>query len=106
MIWSRQGTPTHHRFRGVYHWVVRRINIHLDEALDAELAAEAARLGESKAELIRRAAREWLDRRAAPDSDDAWAAFTGAWVDIHPDGRSYDEVIYGPSFRRPEVTGR
>jgi hypothetical protein len=78
----------------VYHRIVRRINIHLDEELDAELAAEAARLGQSKAELLRRAAREWLDRRATTDPEDAWAAFTGAGVDIHPDGRSYDEVIY------------
>ena len=92
---ARLSFPTHLRIRGVYHRLVRRINVHLDEELDAKLAAEAARLGESKAELIRRAAREWLDRRAATEAEDAWAAFTGAGVDVHPDGRSHDEVIYG-----------
>lgn len=86
---------THQRIFGVYHRLVRRINIHLDEGLDAELAAAAARLGESKAELIRRAAREWLDRNVPANPDDAWAAFTGSARDVHPDGRSYDEVIYG-----------
>ena len=86
---------THRIFGGVYHRLVRRVNIHLDEDLDAELTAAAVRLGESKAELIRRAAREWLARNARNDPDDAWAAFTGSAVDVHPDGRSYDEVIYG-----------
>jgi metal-responsive CopG/Arc/MetJ family transcriptional regulator len=74
---------------------VRRINIHLDDELDAELAAAAAGLGESKAELIRRAARGWLDRNVPISSDDAWAAFTGSARDVHPDRRSDDEVIYG-----------
>jgi predicted transcriptional regulator len=75
---------------------VRRINIHLDEELDAELAAEAARLGQSKAELLRRAAREWLDRRAAVEPADAWAAFTGAGTAVVPDYRHLDDLIYGP----------
>jgi hypothetical protein len=74
---------------------MRRINIHLDEELDAELAAEAARLGESKAELLRRAAREWLDRRRADDLVDPWAAFTGAVTGPPLDDRSDDEIIYG-----------
>jgi hypothetical protein len=89
------GLPTHPRIAGVYARLVRRINVHLDEDLDAELAAEAARLGESKAELLRRAAREWLDRRSAVTPDDAWAAFTGAAVEVRPDVRSDDAVIYG-----------
>jgi Arc/MetJ-type ribon-helix-helix transcriptional regulator len=80
----------------VYHRLVRRINIHLDEELDAELAAEAARLGESKAELIRRAAREWLDQRAVTDPKDAWAAFTGAGTDVLPSYGHLDDIIYGP----------
>ncbi|MDQ1488288.1 MAG: Ribbon-helix-helix protein copG family [Actinomycetota bacterium] len=86
---------------GVYHQLVRRINIHLDEELDAELAAEAARLGESKAELLRRAARDWLDRRAAASvvpagSVDPWEAFTGAVTGPPLDDRSDDEIIYRP----------
>jgi Arc/MetJ family transcription regulator len=78
----------------VYSDRVRRINIHVDEELDAELAAEAARTGESKAALMRRAARAWLARRAAPDPDEAWSAFTGAVTGTRPDDRHDDEVIY------------
>ncbi|MGH9000648.1 MAG: ribbon-helix-helix protein, CopG family [Acidimicrobiia bacterium] len=37
--------------------------MHLNEDLDAELAAEAARSGESKASLLRHAARALLDSR-------------------------------------------
>jgi len=74
---------------------VRRINVHLDEELDAELAAEAARLGWSKAELIRQAAREWLDRRAGATPDDAWAAITGTGTADLPDYRHLDDLIYG-----------
>jgi Arc/MetJ family transcription regulator len=95
VIRFRQRFHTHPRLIGVYHRFVRRINIHLDDELDAELAAEAARLGESKAELIRRAAREWLDRRTG-DPGDAWAEFTGAVTGApYDDDRSDDEVIYG-----------
>jgi predicted transcriptional regulator len=88
-------SDTHLRLFGVYHRIMRRINIHLDEELDAELAAEAARLGESKAELIRRAAREWLDRRSVADPADAWAAFTGAGTVSLPPYSHLDELIYG-----------
>jgi hypothetical protein len=90
------GRHTHLGNSGAYHRLVRRINIHLDEELDSELAAEAARLGESKAELIRRAAREWLDRRAMTDPEDAWAAFTGAGTDVLPSYGHLDDLIYGP----------
>ena len=79
---------------------MRRINIHLDEGLDGELAAAAARLGESKAELIRRAAREWLDRNAGSPSDDPWAAFTGSGTANLPEHSHLDELIYGVR-RRP-----
>ncbi len=88
--------PTHPWIEGVYHRIVRRINIHLDEELDAELAAEAARLGQSKAELLRQAAREWLDRRAGSEDDDPWAAFTGAGTAVIPEHRHLDDLIYGP----------
>jgi hypothetical protein len=90
-------TPyTHPRFKGVYHRFVRRINIHLGEELDAELAAEAARLGVSKAEVVRQAAREWLDRRAVEEPGDAWAAFTGGGTAELPAYRHLDDLIYGP----------
>ena len=76
----------------VYDGGVRRINVHLDEQLDAELAAEAARVGESKAALLRRAARAWLDRRE-DDADGAWSGFTGACTGDVADGHD-DDVIY------------
>ncbi|MEW6472421.1 MAG: ribbon-helix-helix domain-containing protein [Actinomycetota bacterium] len=79
---------------------MRRINIHLDEELDAELAAQAARLGESKAEIIRRAAREWLDRNACDLAEDPWEAFTGSGTANLPEYRHLDELIYGVR-RRP-----
>ena len=79
---------------------MRRINIHLDEDLDAELAAEAARLGESKAELIRRAAREWLDRHACAAPEDAWEAFTGSGTADLPEYEHLDELIYGVRRRQ------
>lgn len=72
---------------------MKRVNVHLDEQLDADLAAEAARTGEPKAALIRRAARAWLDRRTDEPSE-GWAQFTGAVTDAAPDERSHDDVIY------------
>ena len=77
----------------MYDGWVRRINIHVDEELDAELAAEAARLGESKAALLRRAARAWLERRGG-EPDAAWSAFTGACVAGGDAGGHDDDVIY------------
>lgn len=100
MSWLGRLPHTHRRIAGVYHRLVRRINIHLDEDLDAELAAQAARLGESKAELIRRAAREWLDRNAGAPSEDPWEAFTGSGTANLPEYRHLDELIYGVR-RRP-----
>lgn len=58
---------------------VRRIQIHIDAALDAAAEAEAARRGVSKAALIRAS----LARELAIDSrpvGDSWAAMTG-WLD-------------------------
>ncbi|MGQ0575651.1 MAG: CopG family transcriptional regulator [Pseudonocardia sp.] len=72
---------------------MKRVNVHLDEALDVELAREAARTGESKAALLRRAARILLDQRKN-DSVDGWAAFTGAVSGAEPDDRHHDDVIY------------
>jgi hypothetical protein len=72
--------------------VVRRINIHLDEELDAELTAEAARTGESKAALVRRAARHWLAGRRR-DASDPWSEFTAAVEGAAVAGHD-DDVIY------------
>jgi len=79
---------------------MRRINIHLDDDLDAELAAAAVRLGESKAELIRRASREWLNRNAEASTEDTWEAFTGSGTADLPEYSHLDELIYGVK-RRP-----
>jgi ribbon-helix-helix CopG family protein len=70
---------------------VRRIQIHIDEALDDAAEAEAARRGLSKAALIRASlARELaLDERSARDP---WQALTG-WLDDGP-VEDLDAVIY------------
>lgn len=75
---------------------MKRVNVHLDEQLDAELAREARRTGESKAALLRTAARALLDRRAQADDEgcDGWAEFTGAVTDALPEARHHDDVIY------------
>lgn len=71
---------------------MRRIQIHIDEGLDAAVTAEAARRGVSKAALIRACiAREV---RAAPPPDDPWDAMVG-WLDDDPVD-DIDDVIYGP----------
>jgi hypothetical protein len=72
---------------------MRRIQIHIDEALDAAVAAEAARRGVSKAALIRSCIARAV-RPAAPSSDDPWEAMTG-WLDDSPVD-DIDDVIYGP----------
>lgn len=74
---------------------MRRINIHLDADLDAALAAESARTGESKAALLRRGARALLGDRPE-HSDAAWASFTGAATEAQIDGLHDDDVIYRP----------
>lgn len=70
---------------------MRRVNIHLDERMDAEAERLAARLGVSKAELVRRGlARELA---AAYDVDRAWLDFVGAVEG--DDVEHLDDEIYG-----------
>jgi Ribbon-helix-helix protein, copG family len=72
---------------------MRRIQIHIDEALDAAVTAEAARRGMSKAALIRACiAREV--RVTPPPPDDPWDAMIG-WLDDEPVD-DIDDVLYGP----------
>lgn len=72
---------------------MRRVQIHLDEGVDGALAAEAARQGISKAQLIRD-----LLVRAMPGladdalDDDPLDDLVGT-VDVDPAG--VDEVVYG-----------
>ena len=72
---------------------MRRVQIHLEEALDRAAAVEAARRGVSKAALIRSSLAKELSP-AEPDIDASWAAMTG-WLE---DGgvADVDDVVYGP----------
>ena len=70
---------------------MRRIQIHIDEALDDAAEAEAARRGLSKAALIRASlARELAVEEQS--SRDPWQALTG-WLDDGP-VEDLDAVIY------------
>jgi hypothetical protein len=70
---------------------MRRIQIHIDEALDDAAEAEAARRGLSKAALIRASlARELaVDGRADADP---WEELTG-WLDDGP-VEDLDAIVY------------
>jgi hypothetical protein len=70
---------------------MRRIQIHIDEALDDAAEVEAARRGLSKAALIRASlARELaVEDRSAMDP---WTALTG-WLDDGP-VEDLDAVVY------------
>jgi len=74
--------------------IVRRVQIHLDEALDATAAAEAARRGISKAALIRAGLARELDA-AGIDPASTWEAMIGWIADGGMD--DVDEVVYGPA---------
>ena len=70
---------------------MRRIQIHIDEALDEAAEKEASRRGQSKAALIRLALAHELAAEEAP-SKDPWAAITG-WLGEGP-VKDLDSVIY------------
>jgi Ribbon-helix-helix protein, copG family len=71
---------------------MRRIQIHIDETLDAAVRAEAARRGVSKAALIRACIAREVSA-TAPTPDDPWDAITG-WLDDDPVD-DIDDVIHG-----------
>jgi hypothetical protein len=75
----------------VYNLAVRRIQLHIDAALDDAAEAEAARLGQSKAALIRQALARELQVRA-PSEADPWEAMIG-WLDDGP-VEDLDSVVY------------
>jgi Ribbon-helix-helix protein, copG family len=70
---------------------IKRIQIHIDEALNDAAEAEATRRGQSKAALIREALANELAFDAKP-SNDPWAAMTG-WLDGGA-VQDLDAVIY------------
>jgi predicted transcriptional regulator len=68
---------------------MRRLQIHLDEAVDDALEAAAARTGRSKSALIR----ESIAARYAPSLErDPISTLVGS-VDVEP--ADLDEVVYG-----------
>lgn len=69
---------------------MRRLQILIDEELDAALASEAARLGTSKGALIRRFVAENLPGARAPQ--DPFRKLIGS-LDIEPG--DIDDVVYG-----------
>lgn len=72
---------------------MRRIQIHIDESLDAAVAAEAARRGVSKAALIRSCIAREVRPAGSPPLD-AWADMIG-WLNDDPVD-DIDDVVYGP----------
>jgi hypothetical protein len=74
---------------------VKRLQIMIDEDVDAALARQAAEEGVSKAALIRRYVGERL-RPLPPLRDDPLWELVGL-VDGNPDDSvSVDQVVYGP----------
>lgn len=76
----------------MYTLCVRRIQIYMDEELDAALEAESRRSGRSKAALIRQCVAHRY-RPLAPVADDPLTAFLGTSDDDPVD--DIDAVIYG-----------
>ena len=72
---------------------MRRIQIHIDETLDAAVAAEAARRGISKAALIRACIAREVPVPGRP-ADDPWDGMIG-WLNDAPVD-CLDEVVYEP----------
>ena len=73
---------------------MRRIQIHIDDELDAAAEREAARRGISKAALIRESLADRLTVNGPPPALDPWEAMCG-WLDDEP-VEDIDEVLYGP----------
>ena len=78
----------------MYDFVVKRVQIHLEEDLDRAATAEAARRGMSKAALIRVSLAKELEMGTPADADGGWAALTG-WLEDGGVGH-VDDVVYGP----------
>jgi hypothetical protein len=74
---------------------VKRLQIMIEEELDAELGRQAAREGVSKAALIRRYVAERL-RPLPPLEDDPLWGLVGIVQGSGDDSARVDEVVYGP----------
>lgn len=75
---------------GVYAALMRRIQVHLDEAMDDELATEARRRGMSKAALIRLLLSQQQTHVAGADPVDALVG-SGDGEPVE----DIDAVVYG-----------
>jgi hypothetical protein len=73
---------------------VKRLQIMIEEELDAELGRQARREGVSKAALIRRYVRDRL-RALPPIHEDPLWELVGADPDVEPVD-DIDEYLYGP----------
>ena len=78
---------------------MKRLQIMIDEDVDAALERQAAEEGVSKAALIRRYVAERL-RPLPPFADDALSALVGLVKGGTGDSVRVDEVVYGA--RRPK----
>ena len=75
--------------------VVKRLQIMIDEDLDAALARQASEEGVSKAALIRRYVGERL-RPLPPLDDDPLSGLVGLVGGNRDDSVTVDDVVYGP----------
>ena len=78
---------------------VKRLQIMIEEELDAALARQAADEGVSKAALIRRYVGERLRPLPLPEDDPLWEIL-GMVKGRPEDSASVDDVVYGPNRRR------
>jgi hypothetical protein len=75
--------------------MVKRLQIMIEEDLDAALARQASEEGVSKAALIRRYVGERL-RPLPPLADDPLSGLVGLVGGNRDDSMSVDDVVYGP----------
>jgi hypothetical protein len=77
---------------------MKRLQIMIEEELDAALADQSAREGVSKAALIRRYVGERLRPRSPIRKDPLWD-LVGIAKGSSGDSESVDDVVYGPRRR-------
>lgn len=77
---------------------MKRLQIMIEEELDAALADQSAREGVSKAALIRRYVAERLRPRPPIRKDPLWD-LVGIVKGSPGDSESVDDVVYGPRRR-------
>lgn len=71
---------------------MKRLQIYIDEHLDAALAVEARRKGKSKAALIRECVATRYGEQGEPDPVDSLVGFVDGGAD---DSVLVDDVVYG-----------